>query len=199
MFRSIRLNSGSARRYVKFVTTATNVGGKETQEPLQGTVGEHRAYIFLHSSQPPSEYPSRMSTPVQRALQIKARIWGGMVNFAWTGHSPGNKQPATAFSVLGGRLEIPNVSLDNVDEVESLLKKHVDGPMVPGTSDETHLYVCTHGARDCRCGEQGSRLAQALRDEINKLSALDHLLASRVKIAECSHVGGHQLSFIPPI
>lgn len=182
------------RRHVKFITTVAK-DGKAIHKALHGTVGEHRAYIFLHSSHPPSEFPPRMTTRVQRALQLKALKWGGIVNFAWTGHSPGDTQPATAFSILGGRLEIPHVSLENIDEINTLLSQHVEGPMEPGTSDETHLYVCTHGARDCRCGEHGSRLVQALRAEIDKLNASDHPHAGRVKIAECSHVGGHQSSF----
>ncbi|KAI0628520.1 hypothetical protein C8Q77DRAFT_1035683, partial [Trametes polyzona] len=51
-----------------------------------------------------------------------------------------------------------------------------------------HLYVCTHGARDCRCGEGGGEVRRALRRELAKRG----LGAEDVVLGEVAHVGGHK-------
>ena len=168
------------------------------EKPLYGTAPSHRSYIFIHASEPPSAFPPRFSTPLQRALQLKVMKWGGTINFSWTG-SPelaGNGPALTAFSTMGGRLEVPELNMDNIDEVAEMLERHAtEGPLAPGTSDEVHLYVCTHGARDCRCGEMGGAVLRALQGEVARLVKADPLgIASRINIGEVGHVGGHQFS-----
>jgi hypothetical protein len=164
---------------------------------IHSTIIPHQCYILLHSSQPISEFPTKWNTPVQLALQIRASSWGGLVNFAWYGPLPdggrAKKQPATVFKVTGGRLEIPDITLENMDQVEAKLKDHLNGPLSKETSDEIHLYVCTHGARDCRCGTKGNLLVNALREEKANYERLNGL-AKRIKIGEVSHVGQHKLS-----
>jgi hypothetical protein len=133
-------------------------------------------------------------------LQLKVSKWGGMVNFSWLGHRPGfqsdpNCHSATAFSGLGGRLEIPEISLENLDEMEGKLRKHAEGTLTEeATYDpEIHLYVCTHGARDCRCGDIGGAVVRTLRNEVKERRKQDpNGLVNRVKIGEIGHVGGHQ-------
>ncbi|RDB25995.1 Altered inheritance of mitochondria protein 32 [Hypsizygus marmoreus] len=187
----------SRRRLV----VGTDVDSKTQQdEPprLFGTVPSHRSYIFLHSSDPPASFPSRVSTPIQRALQLRVLKWGGIVNFSWFEHSASvaieGRNSATAFSTLGGRLEIPEISLENVDDIDKTLRAHAEGSLVEeGTSDDIHLYVCTHGARDCRCGTTGGEVASALREEVARRLRTDPSgPISRVKVGEVGHVGGHQ-------
>jgi len=188
----------SGRSFTTTVPCLAMAGAEgDQQEPLFGTVPSHRTYIFLHATEPPASFPPRISTPLQRSLQLKVLKWGGLVNFAWFGPSQSTSTAehtsATAFSTLGGRLEIPEITLDNLDEVEEKLRKHAEGPMVKETSDEIHLYVCTHGARDCRCGNTGGAVAKALRGELTRLRKVDPSgIVSRVKFAEVGHVGGHQ-------
>ncbi|KAF8154302.1 Sucrase/ferredoxin-like-domain-containing protein [Crassisporium funariophilum] len=176
---------------------------KISDDPLHGTITPHQCYILLHSSRPISEFVSKHTTPVQRALQLRATQWGGLVNFTWYGQTPPKeadgrgkvKQPATAFTVAGGRLEIPDISLENMDDVEQQLKAHIEGPIEKMTSEEIHIYVCTHGARDCRCGNIGSQVVQALRREKGAYQQQHPRgLASRIKIGEVSHVGGHKFA-----
>ncbi|KIJ16220.1 hypothetical protein PAXINDRAFT_132838, partial [Paxillus involutus ATCC 200175] len=177
---------------------------------LPGTAAVHRCYVFLHTPQPPSEYPAKYATPVQRKLLIDAIKWGGSVNFSWseeqTSYPP---RPAgeedkqlfylTAFSSTRGKLEIPETSLANVEEVGRLLKEHVEPPLAKGSpeatssSDNIHLYVCTHGARDCRCGDKGGAVARAIRNELHRRTQINPSdPSSRIKLAEVAHVGGHQ-------
>lgn len=47
------------------------------------------------------------------------------------------------------------------------------------------ILVCTHGARDCRCGDIGGDLVAALRAEVEKRK-------STIEIGELGHVGGHK-------
>lgn len=51
--------------------------------------------------------------------------------------------------------------------------------------DRPEVVVCTHGARDCRCGDIGGDLVYSLRNEIKGSS-------SSTSVSECSHVGGHK-------
>ncbi|GLB40948.1 putative sucrase/ferredoxin-like [Lyophyllum shimeji] len=184
------------------VPASTEDGEDSHPKPLFGTAPPHRAYIFLHSADPPASFPPRISTPLQRALQLKALRWGGLVNFAWYGPDEPSSSPststiehtsATAFSTSGGRLHIPSLTLENLDEVEEQLRNYAEGPVAQETSDEIHLYVCTHGSRDCRCGDTGGAVARALREELARRRKEDPSgIASRVRFAEVGHVGGHE-------
>lgn len=50
-----------------------------------------------------------------------------------------------------------------------------------------HLFVCSHGTRDARCGKLGPPLARRLRTLATSRGLLDS-----VRVYECSHVGGHK-------
>ncbi|KAJ7468973.1 Sucrase/ferredoxin-like-domain-containing protein [Mycena galericulata] len=152
---------------------------------LHGTVASHRSYILINAPSPPTTFPSRFSTPVQRALQLQVTRWGGVVNFAWTGSQPDadGSTSVTAFSALGGRIHFPTLTLSNVDENQ------------PVTGSEIYMYVCTHGARDCRCGDTGGKVFQALRDELDRRALADPSgPAKNVVLGEVGHVGGHQFA-----
>jgi Sucrase/ferredoxin-like len=182
-----------------FSTSTSSPGSdSEGQKPLFGTVQTHRSSIFLHTPEPPATYPARLDTLLWRTLQLKASKWGGIVNFCWLGHhSTGKPNSATAFSTLSGRLEIPELSLENIDEVEEQLRSHAEGSLEGIADEEIHLYVCTHGARDCRCGNIGGEVVKTLRDEVKERIKQDpNGLVSRIKIGEVGHVGGHQFSDI---
>ncbi|KIK98615.1 hypothetical protein PAXRUDRAFT_823659 [Paxillus rubicundulus Ve08.2h10] len=178
---------------------------------LPGTAAVHRCYVFLHTPQPPSEYPAKYATSVQRKLLVDAMKWAGSVNFSWSEEQtsyplrPAGEEDKqlfylTAFSGTRGKLEIPEASLANVEEVGRLLREHVEPPLAkgnlettPSSSDNIHLYVCTHGARDCRCGDMGGAVARAIRNELHRRRQTNPSdPSSRIRLAEVAHVGGHQ-------
>ena len=173
-------------------------------EPMHAKIAPHTCYIFLHDTSRPTDFPTRKSTQLQRYLQLRASKWGGIVNWTYVPESPVVESPyskdaetraATVFSMLGGRLEIPRLSLENLDEVEERLKAHLQGPLTPDTFEEAHIYVCTHGARDCRCGHIGGDVVAALEQELKKRREEDPgSLASRVTVRETAHVGGHKFA-----
>jgi hypothetical protein len=49
------------------------------------------------------------------------------------------------------------------------------------------ILVCTHGARDCRCGERGPQIAEEVQKYIAK-----RRLEETIVCGEVSHVGGHK-------
>ena len=182
------LTTNTIQSVTRFLTTVAS-------NELPGTAPPHRFYIFLHTPYPPAEYAPRISSKVQRALQLRVLKLGGLVNFSWSAqqHVLGDAgdvheteaYAATAFS-LSGRLDIPSISLLNMDEVVEKLKNHADMLPVTQTSGDVHLYVCTHGARDCRCGDKGGLVVSALRDEVQKRNL------KQVMVGEVGHVGGHK-------
>jgi hypothetical protein len=182
------MGTNTIRMIARCLTTAA---GNE----LPGTAPPHRLYILLHTSNPPAEYAPRISSKVQRALQLNILKLGGLVNFSWSADQPvfsnaGGVQEtetyaATAFSLFG-RLDIPSLSLQNMDQVVEKLRRHADAPSVTHTSNDVHLYVCTHGARDCRCGDRGQPLVTALREEVARRNL------KQVRVGEVGHVGGHK-------
>ncbi|WFD05130.1 lipoyl synthase [Malassezia vespertilionis] len=64
--------------------------------------------------------------------------------------------------------------------------------------NEAHIYVCTHGTRDCRCGVAGDQLLHALRSKVKEnnteCAAKGTKPAKQVKIFPVSHVGAHKFA-----
>ncbi|KAH9896821.1 Sucrase/ferredoxin-like-domain-containing protein [Cubamyces lactineus] len=223
---STRRYLSSTRHVLRSESTAAGTTAPTSSDPgpssLAGTAPFHLACVLLHTHDPPSAYPSRSSSRVWRLLTLRARQWGGTVNFAWSpalrahpaytglGEDEADRRlgreryVASVFSAAHrcGRLEIPEVSLETLDEVDARLRELVLGSVASGDPEKheagpgsvtaldrrLHLYVCTHGARDCRCGEGGGAVARALRDELAKRGMGE----KDVVLGEVAHVGGHK-------
>lgn len=58
---------------------------------------------------------------------------------------------------------------------------------------ERHLYVCTHNARDCRCGTVGVGVFKSLSKLFSTTpsSSSEGEAPARVRVQEIGHVGGH--------
>lgn len=67
-------------------------------------------------------------------------------------------------------------------------------PIAPPANPRTHIYVCTHASRDCRCGDLGEPLYQALVREAKwrKIGGALSDGEDGVRIARVTHVGGHK-------
>jgi len=167
---------------------------------LVGTAPFHDHYVMLHSRNPPREFPKAVSSPVQRALQLALAPSNGSVNFSWSPRQslpPAPSSPddevysATAFSKGGNVIELEGLTVSNIQEAV----QRITSPRLmihPGdTVRPLYIYVCTHAARDCRCGVIGSSVSEALRKEIDRRG-----LATIVKLGETGHVGGHKLGFL---
>lgn len=198
---SLRLSSSTTRGFRPVILGQRAFSASRSlAAPLQGTAPPHRFLVFLHNPKPPSAYPAKFSTSVQRALGIQLVRQGGLVNHAWSPDqplSPGTRiddsnssseetYAATAFTP-NGRVDIPELSVANAEEWANKLLSGSALPPTPTSEDTVYLYVCTHGSRDCRCGDTGGKVVEALREEVEKRG-----LKRQVKIAETAHVGGHK-------
>ena len=175
--------------------------GLSPVEGLAGTAPFHNYYVMLHSRNPPREFPRVVSSPVQQALQLALTPSNGLVNFSW---SPQQITPytssfldegvysATAFSKAGSVIELEGLSLSTVREAVQQITDQSPMAQPIGAVRPLHIYVCTHAARDCRCGDTGGLVAAAFRKEIDQRG-----LTSVVKLGETGHVGGHKLRISP--
>lgn len=167
-----------------------------TKASLAGTTPHHNVYVLLHSPRSPESFPSVISSPIQKALQLQLVPLNGLVNFTWPSklqaHQPSlewheeDSYSATVFHTNGRPLEIERISLSNLTQVVKQISAHSQAESVSPVGP-TQIYVCTHGSRDCRCGETGGQVASALRTEIQRRD-----LSNTVKLGETAHVGGHK-------
>ena len=160
----------------------------------------------MHTRLPPPAYPARVSSKLQRQLQLRTARWGGLVNFAWLpDESPllANSETkaewdsedeaycVSAYAQDRGRIHIPKLTLENIDEVAAALQRHAEASPKSDTGalgqEPFYLYVCTHGERDCRCGTTGQAVFDALQEEISRKG-----LEQEMKVGAVGHVGGHK-------
>ena len=100
-----------------------------------------------------------------------------------------------AYTPNGGRLPLPHISLSTIDTVVEQLVSHMEATTIqPGTQEHTDILVCTHGARDCRCGEKGGKVYEALKEEVKGMQK-DGPDLPKVRVGEIAHVGGHKYAF----
>ncbi|KAI6038511.1 hypothetical protein EDC04DRAFT_2693708 [Pisolithus marmoratus] len=160
-----------------FATLPTANLNETLRVELPGTVPPHRCYVFLHTPNQPSKYPAKFSTPSGPSYSLRPE-----------GEEEVQEYYLTAFSNARGKLEVPVVSMKNIAEVGSKLREHTES-LLPGgaevpVSDDIHVYVCTHVARDCRW---------TFREELQRRRNLGHQdQSTRVRLAETAHVGGHK-------
>lgn len=180
--------------YRRFSTT--NMGLNPAQD-LAGTTPFHNYYVMLHSRNPPREFPKVVSSSVQKALQLALVPFNGLVNFSWSLQQSLPSLPpsfneevysATAFSKAGNVVELEGLSLSNIQEAVQQITSPNSTVQPIDAECPLYIYVCTHAARDCRCGNTGGLVAAAFRKEIDQRK-----LASVVKLGETGHVGGHKL------
>lgn len=176
------------RHLIRSLSTASSAVSN-IPERLAGSAPSHRLYVFLNHDASPQTFPPKLMTAAQRALLLQINKEGGLSNLAWSPEHSGDAPAAIAFSPYG-RLDLPEVNVANIAGIVPTLLAHAKGevPVSKSHLDKIWLYVCTHGARDCRCGDRGGAVVQALRDELKSRPAKDQ---ARVQISEVGHVGGH--------
>ncbi|KAK2464881.1 hypothetical protein APHAL10511_002957 [Amanita phalloides] len=208
MFRPLQVHSSLGQASARFQSSLST----SPLSSLRGTVQPHNALILLHSACPPPTFPARGPvSQVSKRLQLAAIKWGGVVNWVYdqtmvaseredpVDMSDGECYSATLFS-KHGRRQFPGISVDNVDEVgEAMRRIAVDDLNGSDLGDRersdnvVQLLVCTHMARDCRCGERGGAFVQRLLEEVERAqTCYGNTLKCTLKIGEVGHVGGHQ-------
>ncbi|KIL55740.1 hypothetical protein M378DRAFT_63694, partial [Amanita muscaria Koide BX008] len=171
---------------------------------LRGTVQPRDAYILLHTPPINPHRPRGPESQVHKRLQVAALKWGGVSNLLHdrSGDNEGGENySATVFS-KNGRLEIPQVTLSNMEQVEETIRQFAIGDYhsssedsgIGNEPDEVHILICTHMARDCRCGVRGGAFARTVHEQIVQRGLFigDGEKKVRLRLGEVGHVGGHQ-------
>ena len=88
-----------------------------------------------------------------------------------------------------GRVVVPEVTLAGAARLADVVRtaRAGEGEGSVRDAERLFLYVCTHGARDCRCGEGGGEVVRALRAEVARRGR-----GREVFVGEVAHVGGHK-------
>ena len=81
-----------------------------------------------------------------------------------------------------------------VDDIPALVTDHLLGGEAANQLRHEpltgkHIFVCTHGERDARCGECGPPLFERFQQEVASLALEEH-----VQLYKSSHVGGHRFA-----
>ncbi|KAJ3158860.1 hypothetical protein HDU86_002548 [Geranomyces michiganensis] len=94
---------------------------------------------------------------------------------------------AHSLLVLPDGVEFPSVSPSDFSSLTTQLNSARMVLKSSTASHKTHILVCVHGERDCRCGDLGRPLYEALKAEVKRKG-----LESRIQVLGVSHVGGHK-------
>ena len=146
--------------------------------PLAGSSPAHNGHIIVHTSIPPKEWPSKVLGLSKQyddlVIDKSLRDAGVLVGLAYNSNLSEDKN-VNVYPTM------KNHDGSNTSDIISMINE--DKP----ANDNIHIYVCTHGSRDCRCSQAGEPTVKSLREEIEKIGASD-----KVKVFEISHVGGHK-------
>eukprot|EP01122_Echinamoeba_exundans_P011214 TRINITY_DN4383_c0_g1_i2.p1 TRINITY_DN4383_c0_g1~~TRINITY_DN4383_c0_g1_i2.p1 ORF type:complete len:169 (+),score=33.58 TRINITY_DN4383_c0_g1_i2:358-864(+) len=86
-------------------------------------------------------------------------------------------------------VKVSAITLDNISDFIAYLKTGTanNGLKVEKLSHATHIFICSHQARDKRCGHCGPRLLDDFEEKIKSRGMSD-----KIKMGKTSHVGGHE-------
>ncbi|KAG8712005.1 hypothetical protein FRC08_015158 [Ceratobasidium sp. 394] len=176
--------------------------------PLSGSAPEHSFQLILQTPYPPRTWPPKLqdASPLLSEVSALLKQHGGLVNFAWAPSEPDSRTDntptevwqqtdkpesyrGTLYSLNKPPYTIPVVSKSSLPELSSIIPRASQffgalGAPTTHPQKSIDLYVCTHGARDCRCGDIGGEIVQVLRDRSAG--------RSDIRVFEIGHVGGHK-------
>lgn len=98
-----------------------------------------------------------------------------------------NSRPLILFP---DNIRIPSLESEKISTIAKNINQSADSPITSEQSraqSQLQILVCTHGERDCRCGEKGGDFFKELTAEINKRG-----LTKVVDVYQVSHIGGHK-------
>jgi hypothetical protein len=149
------------------------------------TLPETKALLLISLPTPVKQWGGVVEKEdlVVGAANLDKNLREGQVRILAT-HEGGATYSARLFRPDGTVARIPDFSEKTL--LEQSFKDLIDGKSSEFKAvDRPEVVVCTHGARDCRCGDIGGDLVYSLRNETKRSS-------SSTSISECSHVGGHK-------
>jgi len=149
------------------------------------TLPETKALLLISLPTPAKQWGGVVEKEdlIVGAANLDKNLREGQVRILAT-YEGGTTYSARLFRPDGTVARIPDFSEKTLSEQS--FKDLIDGNSSEFKAvDRPEVVVCTHGARDCRCGDIGGDLVYSLRNEIKSSS-------SSTSVSECSHVGGHK-------
>ncbi|GAA5905883.1 uncharacterized protein JCM6883_002483 [Sporobolomyces salmoneus] len=109
-------------------------------------------------------------------------------------------------------VRFPQFSLSSLAKFESKFDSLPSRPIAPSSAStsapaRTHIYVCTHGSRDCKCGDLGEKLYQSILCELKRrkiggepsvssstVGKAEGEAGDGVRVSRIAHIGGHKFA-----
>ncbi|KAF8310491.1 hypothetical protein DL93DRAFT_2084494 [Clavulina sp. PMI_390] len=215
---ALRAFSWSSSRHDSPTSSSTSSPASpnlEIKPAKPGTAPPYSALLVLHTSTPASEWPSHPSvySPLTKELLARLKKYSGMVNMSHDHtlsadsdlafpNEVNEAYPATLYLNGMRAIRIPSVSMDSIDAIELLMQDLQKGQPKFNYLAERHVYVCTHNARDCRCGTIGVDVQRALSTIFSDAPSTSESSSppsaipptpsrTPTQVHGISHVGGH--------
>ncbi|KAF8342726.1 uncharacterized protein EI90DRAFT_2987906 [Cantharellus anzutake] len=192
-----------ARRFCQSSLRPTTSSNETGARP--GTAPSNPYLLVLRTPSPSSTWPAHplVHSRFMRDLSIKLKPHGVVVNVS---HDPNNKVDffdplnelrdgsdgsSTFLATLYRSGHQPQV-VGGANSLGKLLDASI--PRAKPPVRERHIYVCTHGSRDCRCGTTGKAVFTTLRSLASSLRpAYDaDETPTEITVREIGHAGGHK-------
>ncbi|KAI4307848.1 hypothetical protein L6164_030983 [Bauhinia variegata] len=166
------------------------------QSPLVGTVEFYQRHVFLCYKNPRFWPPrieaaefDRLPRLLYAAVMARKNDMGKQTHLTICEGHDGTETSNGDILIFPDMIRYRRLTHFDVETfVEEVLVK--DGEWLPGTPEAlkgAHVFVCSHGSRDRRCGVCGPVLVSRFREEIEL-----HGLQGKVFVSPCSHIGGHK-------
>jgi hypothetical protein len=162
-----------------------------TSEPLPGTVKPYRRHLIVCTGQ--ADWPAHLETAsdlvgeLARAIAAQGETLPAPVKV--TACDAVSTGPGCDILVFPDNLRYRGVTTADVPAL--IAGQVLAGQPASGIRHEpldgVHVFICTHGARDQRCGACGPPLYERFAAEIAARG-----LEGRVHLYRSSHVGGHR-------
>ncbi|GAA5863910.1 hypothetical protein JCM3774_004415 [Rhodotorula dairenensis] len=189
-----------------------------------GSAPELSRHLLIHTPHPTATWPSHLhaASPLAKHLQDRWQERPELAKLGFNFTDGGQGSPVQAWDptrtkfdepqadaaaerysavIYPDFVEIPSLSIDEFPAFEKLLARLPEPSAVlprvtsgNAAPQQTHIFVCTHRTRDCRCGDIGEPLYDALLREIKRRKLGGELKAGTdgVRIARVAHIGGHK-------
>ncbi|ORY89767.1 Sucrase/ferredoxin-like-domain-containing protein [Leucosporidium creatinivorum] len=213
-------------RIARPCSRALSTPSSSSLPPLVGTAPEYKRHLILHVNQEAKDWPSHLDSTSKLYKELGERFGkhpvlsksGFGVSDAGTrqqGEKPekwdssrprfeepveGKEQESYTATLYPDFIPVPPLSLSTLSSFEdfflALPSPSALSPPPSSTPPRADIYVCTHGARDCRCADLGEPLYQALVKEAKRRrlggEMGDPEAQEGVRIARVAHIGGHK-------
>ena len=163
------------------------------EDCLTGTVKPYQRHLFICT--PGDDWPARIESGAgflaafSKAVEARSSEISGKVKVtACHGEITHNGHDVLLFP---DQLRYSNLAETDIAMLveDQLVGNQVSRRLSPTALGGRHVFVCTHGRRDLRCGECGPELVRSLSEEVEKRG-----LSDTIRVYRTSHVGGHRFA-----